>query len=875
MLMHPKKFFLVAAVLVYTAFSLCAQFSDASSMLGALPSVATTFNGNGVSFCDFNRDGYDDLSIGRGNQAVKFYENVGGVFQPASFDIPNTGGHQVSSVLWADYDGDGDLDLLITMSNGPLELWQNNGDFAFENVTESAGLTMEHRNFLGAAFADYDHDGDLDFYVATFYSALLTTNPAFASLFYRNNGDGTFTEVAQAIGAYVPPRTTFQPVFLDYNNDGWEDLYLITDRVFSENALFRNNGNGTFTNVSAGSGADLMICSMTGTVGDYDNDADLDVYITNSPPVGAKLLRNNGNETFTEVSQATGTNVTEIGWGSLWLDYDNDSWQDLFVSLTTNTLASFTGNRFYRNNQGQNFTNISAESGVNSEVIQSYVCAMADFNHDGYNDFFINNRLGYTPRLYRNDGGSNAYVSVSLEGVFSNAQGIGAWIHCYAAGNHYVRYKLCGENLIGQNGDRLIFGLGNIELVDSLVIHWNRGTQDAYYNLPVNTHLNAQEGASAYHQLNILPIGSNLPLCSGESATLSVGDFQQYLWSTGATTPTIEVSQAGIYWVSVQTPLGGWVQSTPLTVDAHNAVTYSVVVEHQICPNVADGAVTLTFTDLEPIWIDWSTGANDAAIFDLMPGVYAFDFIDSHGCLTQGEVALYAADEALLIPIISQPLCAEDFGVVTLSIVGGHAPWSVNWFDQNQNQLPAGSYNFQAIDVMGCKVNGIVTIAAPTELVLELTVADIVDNQAAVCYLDLTGGTPPYTIVWSTGLLNSQEIAFTNPGTYMVTVVDANGCTAVLSFEVVTGVSVDEIAASRCILHPNPVLDYLRWSGCTEHLNGAALRVRISTFGGTICIDEVVSAQSQGISVGALAQGIYVVAITQGDHQERSIFVKQ
>jgi len=338
MLVYPQKVFLAAAVLLCTAFSLCAQFSDASSMLGVLPSVATTYNGNGVSFCDFNHDGFDDLCIGRGSQAIKFYENVAGVFQPAAFEIPNATGHQINAVLWADYDSDGDLDLLITKVNGPIELWQNNGDFVFENVAATAGITSAHRHYVGAAFADYDHDGDLDLYVATFYSALLETNPAMASLFYRNNGDGTFTEVAQAIGAYVPPRTTFQPVFLDFNNDGWEDLYLITDRVFTENALFKNNGNGTFSNVSVGSGANIMICSMTGTVGDYDNDADLDVYVTNSPPVGAKLLRNNGNETFTDVSVSTGTNVTEIGWGSLWLDYDNDSWQDLFVSLTTNTL---------------------------------------------------------------------------------------------------------------------------------------------------------------------------------------------------------------------------------------------------------------------------------------------------------------------------------------------------------------------------------------------------------------------------------------------------------------------------------------------------------------------------------------------------------
>lgn len=873
--MHPKRIFLVAAVLVCTDFSLRGQFTDASALLGALPSVATTFNGNGVSFCDFNGDGYDDLSIGRGNQAVKFYENLGGTFQEASFEIPNEGGHQVNAVLWADYNGDGNLDLLLTKENGPIELWRNNGNFEFENVSAAAGITSEHRHYVGAAFADYDHDGDLDFYVATFYSPFLTTNPTFASLFYRNNGDGTFTEVAQEIGAYVAPRTIFQPVFIDYNNDGWEDLYLITDRVFSENALFRNNGNGTFTNVSVESGADLMICSMTGTVGDYDNDSDLDIFITNSPIGGAKLLRNNGDETFSEVSEETGTNVTELGWGGLWLDYDNDSWQDLFISLTTHTPANFTGNRFYRNNQGQNFTDISAQAGVNTEVIQSYVCAMADFNHDGYNDFFINNRVGYTPRLYRNNGGANNYISLNLEGVFSNVQGIGTWIHCYANGHEYVRYKLCGENLIGQNGDRIIFGLGSSEQVDSLVIHWNRGTQDAYYNLPVNTHLHAQEGASAYYQLSILPSGSNLPLCPGESTVLSVGDFQQYLWSNGATTPSIEVAEAGVYWVNVQTFLGGWVQSEPLIVETHEALSYAIEVQHQGCSGVADAAISLSFDGAEPVWIDWSTGQHDATISNLLPGVYSFDLIDLHGCISQGEVELFAAADVLVLPSLTQPLCADGFGSAALSIVGGNAPWQVDWFAQDPDNLPDGSYSFQAIDAIGCSVNGTVAIAAPPMLLLELTLNSIIDSEPAVCYLNVAGGTPPYTTVWSTGLMNSYEIAIANPGAYMVTVVDANGCTEVVNFEVVAAVSVNENTSSQCLIYPNPVTDRLAWTSCKFKRSLEPIQVRISSMSGAVCLDAEVYPEFQYLSVETLSKGVYVVEISQGKLLHRSVFVKQ
>jgi hypothetical protein len=295
-------------------------------------------------------------------------------------------------LLWVDYDNDGDLDLLVTKNNGPIELWQNDGSFNFTNVAEAAGFPNENFEYTGAAFCDYDHDGFLDLYVAKFYHPNISIADNKRGVLYRNNGDGTFTDVTELAGVQVGQRPCFQPVFLDYNNDGWEDLYLITDRVFVENALFRNNGDGTFTNVTTESGAGLMICSMTGTIGDYDNDGDLDVFISNSHTIGSKLLRNEGNDTFTEASAVLGVNLHQLGWGGLWLDYDNDTWQDLFMSLTNNGLIPFSGNRFYRNNEGESFTDVSDETGINDVVTESYVSIMADIDHDGYYDFYLNNK---------------------------------------------------------------------------------------------------------------------------------------------------------------------------------------------------------------------------------------------------------------------------------------------------------------------------------------------------------------------------------------------------------------------------------------------------------------------------------------------------
>src|SRR5690606_12563100 len=167
------------------------------------------------------------------------------------------------------------------------------------------------------------------------------------------------------------------PVFLDYNADGWEDLFLVIDRVSWPNELFRNNGDGTFTSATVSSGFDFNICAMTGTVTDYDHDQDLDIYITNNPPVGNVFMENNGDGTFSDVASEKGVHLIEVSWGSLWIDYDNDTWEDLFVSVTS-PVQEPVGNQYYINNEGEFFSVQNEFFGNAEDTSETFVCARGD-----------------------------------------------------------------------------------------------------------------------------------------------------------------------------------------------------------------------------------------------------------------------------------------------------------------------------------------------------------------------------------------------------------------------------------------------------------------------------------------------------------------
>lgn len=247
-------------------------------------------------------------------------------------------------VAFADVNGDGFVDLYVSNKGGANKLYLNNGDGTFKDVTSKAGKGIDAPGFtMGSVFGDYDNDGDVDLYLATGGQYEIEANRLFA-----NNGDGTFVDVTDAAGVGLK-AFTYSASFADYDNDGDLDLYCANYGVGAKNVLFANNGDGSFTDVTDAAGVGDKSWSWMGVWADIDNDGDVDLYVVNGRyPSGEpnKLFVNNGNGTFTEAAASAGINDSNWGLGASFADIDNDGDQDLFVS---NYIG---GNNLYLNDGG-------------------------------------------------------------------------------------------------------------------------------------------------------------------------------------------------------------------------------------------------------------------------------------------------------------------------------------------------------------------------------------------------------------------------------------------------------------------------------------------------------------------------------------------
>jgi hypothetical protein len=660
--------------------------------------------GAGCSFFDFNKDGLDDMTFCFNRTELLIYENNGNGFDlvPQSFTM----GHENTHAVWADYDNDGDLDLFISGFNAKNRLYRNNGSFNFTDVTEMAGLPVNVHNTAGVSFGDYDRDGYLDLFVATYTDP---DNP-FDEInrLYHNNGNGTFTDVTSASGVNVTMYFSFISIWIDYNNDLWPDIYVINDK-FPGNALFRNNGDGTFTDVTAVSGTSYPFQDpMSATPGDYDNDGDLDVYMSNSggpaqPPI---LMTNNGDETFSDNATDLGLYLTLTTWGATWIDYDNDSWQDLYVCA-----SSHITNYIYHNEEGTGFSLVQDEV-IGAPGGDSYSSSKGDFNNDGYYDLIVSNNAPGMNFLLENNGGDNHYVKVTLEGTISNSLAIGSWIKVYCDSAEYVHYTFCGEGYLAQNSQHQIFGLGDYDgLIDSVAVTYTSGHTDTYYDLPVDSSYYFTEGET--YAINI-SADNGLVLCQGETTTLDAGTHANIIWNDGSTSQTIEVNTSGTYSVTVENQFGIFA-STEVEVVVHPNPEISFDFEPILCFGDSTGTITIeNQTGTESQSVIWSNGMNGMFIDSLTAGTYAFEFTDVNGCSEEGEIILDEPSELILLVNSTPETSGMANGSISLSIFGGVAPYEVFLEGEPANQpisgLEAGTYAVLVIDQNACKQEILVEI---------------------------------------------------------------------------------------------------------------------------------------------------------------------
>ncbi|MCB0301340.1 MAG: VCBS repeat-containing protein [Calditrichaeota bacterium] len=479
--------------IVFTAFTVAVLNDAAVAQTVTFENVATvqgvqhmyvnhTFYGGGVSFADFDGDGRDDLTFATGEgEALMIYRNVdGNTFTEVAAALNVTDNLESKTVLWVDYDNDGDRDLFIANYYGSSKLFANqNGVFA--DVTTAAGLIAEDLTTIAACWADFNNDGWLDVY-------LTNHSPAIDNVLFQSNGDGTFADVTAAAGVADAGKNPLAVVAIDYDVDGWQDIYIGSDRFFG-NSLLRNNGNGTFSDVSVASGSNLSFHSMGITVGDYDADGDLDMYVSNDP-FGNGLLRNNGDGTFSEVADAAGVAVNKACWGVNFFDFDNDGDLDLFVAVATGLPNNW--NVLYENLGDGTFSQTSG-IGMDGDASFGYGSAIGDVDGNGYPDVAVLNELGPSD-LWKNSGGSNNWVKLALEGTVSNRDAVGSLLEIYHGGKRQLRSIHCGTSYLSQHSSTETIGLGSDLQIDSLRIRWPSGTEDVVQNLAAGQIWQLREG---------------------------------------------------------------------------------------------------------------------------------------------------------------------------------------------------------------------------------------------------------------------------------------------------------------------------------------------------------------------------------------------
>ena len=497
-----KKKLLILCLLGWTAHVIGqVHFSNAAPA----NNIQHSYDGNlggGVSFVDFNNDGLDDITLTTGDdEKIFFYKNNGNGFIKITAPIPTTS--QAKQILWVDFDNDGDYDLYVANYLNANRLYKNTGDLIFEDITESAGLPINEYTTYGACFGDIDRDGWLDLYYHDRVPFMTVDNRHYL---FKNNADGTFTDITETSQTMDGGRVPFCSAFIDYNNDKWPDIYTAHDKITNPNTLLENNGDGTFMDVSVASNADMEMDAMCVNPGDYNNDGWLDIYVTNTPVAGSALLHNigpgsGGQVKFGNAAQFAGVGfLGRTGWGSVFLDADNDSDLDLYV-VAANYGDIAESNAFYLNNGNSTFS--EPDAGFEGDTTATYSTALGDFNDDGFADVVVVNKKPSFTHLWENNGGDNFWIKIKLQGVLSNRDGVGSKIEIYSGGQYQMRYTLCGNGFMGQNSLTEILGLKNNETADSIIVTWPTGHVDKLFDVPHGEKLTVVEGSSSDGEINV------------------------------------------------------------------------------------------------------------------------------------------------------------------------------------------------------------------------------------------------------------------------------------------------------------------------------------------------------------------------------------
>ena len=502
--------------------------------------------GGGVALLDYDNDGRLDIFFVNGAKIEDpmpagrmpdkserrfwnrlYHQNPDGTFTDVTEKAGLTGMPQNRygmGVAAGDFDNDGFEDIYVTGYGGNT-LYHNNGDGTFSDVTARAGVAAGGWS-TSAGFFDYDNDGKLDLFVARYLEWSFADDrfcgekkpggraychpdnySGVANVLYHNNGDGTFTDVSKKAGIANPEGKSLGVAFADFDGDGWTDIYVANDSV--QCFLYRNNHDGTFTDVSLTAGVGFnedgrTFAGMGVDFADYDNDSRPDISVTDLSGQRYMLYRNNGDGTFTDVTNKSGLGGASLafsGWSMKFIDYDNDGWKDLFIvqghvmdniEVTSPNLKYLQPPLLLRNLLGR-FSPVDAGPALRNPWA-GRGAAFGDIDNDGDIDMVVTN-IGQKAYVLRNDGGNrNGWIGIRTRGGKSNRDGIGCRVKVVSASGLSQYFTVnTAAGYLSASDKRLVVGLGADRLAKLVEIRWPAGGVQRFENVPARKTIEAVE----------------------------------------------------------------------------------------------------------------------------------------------------------------------------------------------------------------------------------------------------------------------------------------------------------------------------------------------------------------------------------------------
>ena len=572
----------ILGMLVLSSLPLIGQvsFTNQGNLLG---------NTSGFSYedcaVDMNGDYLDDVVRVVNNGMYIDYQQADGSFIQEYFDIDFQ--NQPSwSICAGDIDGNGFNDLLF--GDG------NRVSFVYANETGTAYTEDAHPEYIfsqRSTFADIDNDGHLDAFVC---HDVDQSHP------YRNDGNGNLI-LDQSLIETIDQPGNYAAIWCDYDNDNDIDLYVTKCRGGAPpgdptrtNRMYRNNGDGTYSEIAADINMDDNSQSWSTVFEDFDHDGDFDAFIVNHDFTN-RFMRNEGDGTFTEIIDQTGIDKFDLGaWENASGDFDNDGHVDILSEL---------GDELYMGNGDLTFTGISAPVSGGG---------IGDFNNDGFLDVISGNAL------WINEGNDNNWVKISLQGILSNANGIGARIEIYGSWGVQVREIRSGQSFSPMSTLNAHFGLGTADVIDQIIVKWPSGTVTLIDDPEINTaHLILESDCLLPE--TPLTVTGDTELCPGETTEISAPAGYTYQWSNGETSQNITVSESGVYSVIIEDGDGclGFSETVVISIIEETMPEITAMGDETFC---LGGSVTLTST--EAGGYTWPDGSSTQSIEVFESGTY-------------------------------------------------------------------------------------------------------------------------------------------------------------------------------------------------------------------------------------------------------------